>query len=53
MKNLQFIRLSELEIHPLVLELTIQTENPSFVFSLKHDGQKTPIVVVKRDNVQN
>ena len=51
MKNLQSIRLSELKIHPLVLELTIQTENPSFVFSLKHDGQKTPIVVVKRDNV--
>lgn len=51
MKNLQIIRLSELEIHPLVLELTIQTENPSFVFSLKDDGQNTPIVVVKRDRV--
>lgn len=50
MKNLQSIPLSELEIHPLVLGLTNQAPNPSIEFSIKHDGQKTPIVVVKRDD---
>lgn len=51
MKNLKSIRLSELQIHPLVLELINQTQNPSIEFSLKHDGQKTPIIVVKKDDV--
>ncbi len=51
MKNLQSIRLSELKIHPLVLGLTNQPKNPSIEFSIKHDGQKTPIVVVKRDDI--
>ena len=50
MENLQSIRLSELSIHSLVLGLTNQSQNPSILFSMKHDGQKTPIVVVKRDN---
>ena len=51
MKNLKNVRLSELQIHPLVLELINQTQNPSIEFSLKHDGQKTPIIVVKKDDV--
>jgi DNA modification methylase len=44
------VKLSELQIHPLVLGIINNTSNPSIQFSMKHDGQKTPIVVVKRDN---
>jgi DNA modification methylase len=42
------VKLSELQIHPLVLGIINNTSNPSIQFSMKHDGQKTPIVVVKR-----
>jgi DNA modification methylase len=50
MKTLKKISLGELQIHPLVLGIVNNTSNPSIQFSMKHDGQKTPIVVVKRDN---
>ena len=49
MKTLKKISLSELQIHPLVIGIINNTSNPSIQFSMKHDGQKTPIVVVKRD----
>ena len=49
MKTLKKISLGELQIHPLVIGIINNTSNPSIQFSMKHDGQKTPIVVVKRD----
>ncbi len=51
MKALKIVQKSELQIHPKVLDVTKQTPNLSIEFSMKHDGQKTPIIVVKRDEV--
>jgi DNA modification methylase len=50
MKTLKKISLGELKIHQLVAGIINNTTNPSIQFSMKHDGQKTPIVVVKRGN---
>jgi DNA modification methylase len=53
MQKLATVSLSELQIHPMVSGIINNTSYPSiqFQFSLKHDGQKTPIVVVKRENI--
>jgi DNA modification methylase len=50
MKTLKKISLGEFQIHQLVAGIINNASNPSIQFSMKHDGQKTPIVVVKREN---
>ena len=49
MQKLAAVSLSELQIHPLVSGITNNTLYAPIQFSMKHDGQKTPIVVVKRE----
>jgi DNA modification methylase len=45
------VKLSELQIHPLVLGIKTETSNESIEFSIKKFGQKSAIVVVQRDGV--
>lgn len=49
MQNLAAVSLGELKIHPLVSGIINNTLYAPIQFSMKHDGQKTPIVVVKRE----
>lgn len=49
MKELKSIKVSELEIHPLVLEVKPVQSNEFITFSMQHFGQKTPVVVVERN----
>lgn len=48
MKQIIRVPLSELQIHPLVLEIKCYKPNQFMVFSMKHYGQKTPVVVILR-----
>jgi DNA modification methylase len=48
MKSVIVVNLSELQIHPLVLETKRYLPNPFMTFSMKHYGQKTSVVVVER-----
>lgn len=50
MKTVKKISLGELQIHQLVAGIINNVSNLSIQFSMKHDGQKTPIVVVKRED---
>lgn len=49
MQKVATVNLSELQIHPLVSGVINNTLYAPIQFSMKHDGQKTPIVVVKRE----
>lgn len=49
MQKVETISLGELQIHPLVSGVMNNTLYAPIQFSMKHDGQKTPIVVVKRE----
>lgn len=49
MKKTIRLELCELEVHELVLKIKYYKLNQFMVFSLKHFGQKTPIVVVLRN----
>ena len=49
MKELKSIKVSELEIHPLVLEVKPVQSNEFITYSMKYYGQKTSIVVVERN----
>ena len=49
MQQVRTVSLDDLKIHPIVAGIINNTSYPSIQFSMKHDGQKTPIVVVKRD----
>ena len=48
MKKSVRVNLSELEIHPLVLQMKQYKPNNFMNFSMKNFGQKTAIAVVKR-----
>jgi DNA modification methylase len=48
MKKIVRIPLSELQIHELVLNIKYYKPNQFMTFSMKHYGQKTPVVVVLR-----
>jgi DNA modification methylase len=49
MQQVRTVSLDDLKIHPIVAGIINNTSYPSIQFSMKHDGQKTPIVVVKRE----
>lgn len=49
MQKVATVSLGELQIHPLVSGVINNTLYAPIQFSIKHDGQKTPIVVVKRE----
>lgn len=49
MQKVETVSLGELQIHPLVSGVMNNTLYAPIQFSMKHDGQKTPIVVVKRE----
>jgi DNA modification methylase len=48
MKKTVRLNLSELKIHPLVLQMKQYTQNNFMTFSMKNFGQKTAVAVVKR-----
>ena len=49
MKELKSIKVSELEIHPLVLEVKPAQSNEFITFSMQHFGQKTAVIVIERN----
>lgn len=53
MKKSVRVNLSELEIHPLVLQMKQYKPNNFMTFSMKNFGQKTAIAVVKRKDQYN
>jgi DNA modification methylase len=45
------VKLSELQIHPLVLKIKQYQPNQFMTFSMKHFGQKTAVIVVLRNGI--
>lgn len=45
------VKLSELQIHPLVLKIKKYQPNQFITFSMKHFGQKTAVIVVFRNGI--
>jgi hypothetical protein len=50
MKKTTSFPLGDLQIHPKVLAVKTYKPNPFMTFSMKHSGQKTPLIIVERND---
>jgi hypothetical protein len=50
MKQTIRVPLGDLQIHPKVLVVKTYKPNPFMTFSMKYSGQKTPVIIVERND---